>query len=736
MSKAIINKFSMILYFIIGAVLLEITAFYFLDLGFLPSNFWYDFAIILFLAVLIFAIPSYTAEYIVGTLILLIQTILIYTNYSLYTIYGDIFSFDMFFLLKEAGNAITSSFVYFRVILQLVAIFIGISLIGYLVLKHCRKHRIVLKQHFSIFTIFIILGLQCFSLAYLVGDRIKIETVSDISSADYVYSDSFLLNTSFLKASSYTRFGTYGYYLNMVMTNFQTVDKLVINSTIEYFNNGEMYNSSDIFGVDYNEAEDKRNNVIVIMMESTEWFTFGDGTYDVDKNNLSPEITPNIYSLIYGDDYLTDTYNANRSNDSLMAWNFFSKNKTNLSEGLGIMGNYPVADNLTSLAGEDYKSSYNTFGYSMPSVLSSLGYTTNYVHSNVTTFYDRNETHGNIGFDNVTGTDNLRDANGDLIYTGSELDWGNWENESDFVRNAMDYIIPTDYAENPFYTFYLNVSSHGPYKYDKNDQDTVRYYYLIKYGEDDCIVNAKGNYILNPDINEEDLTYSSWYQNVVDVYGEDDPDLCEEWLVYECGVKGLDAAIGVIVNQLKDYGIYEETTILLYSDHNAYYDNLSHRVKGIAIEETDRYTELYSVPMIISSPGLKEYNSNNGDVFIDNYRFCSAYDIIPTLFDLLGIEFNQNFYLGHSLFKPLDHYYEYTSTGEKVDLVIFYSNTGGLFSRDLYSYDLTEFVLESDDVDGEELIERFKAETTNVLIKINYISLLNKHNLYNKITTK
>ena len=77
MSKAIFNKISMILYFIISAVLLEMASFHFLNLGFMPTNFWYDFSIILFLAVLIFAIPNYIAEYVVSLIILLIHIVLI-----------------------------------------------------------------------------------------------------------------------------------------------------------------------------------------------------------------------------------------------------------------------------------------------------------------------------------------------------------------------------------------------------------------------------------------------------------------------------------------------------------------------------------------------------------------------------------------------------------------------------------------------------------------------------------
>lgn len=733
MSKAIVNKISMILYFIVGAVLLELTAFNILGMGVLPTNFWYDMAIILVLGVLIFAIPNYTIEFIVSTIILLVQVVLIYTNYTLYTIYGDMFSFEMLLLIKEAGEAMSSSFIYYKVILQLIAIFIGIIIVGLILLKNCRKHKIKIKQHFSIFAIIIILGLQCFSIPFLVGYRSNVDTISNINSRDYVFSDSFLLNSSFMKASSYRRFGSYGYFFNMLINNFKSVDDLVVESTINYFNNGSIYSSSDVFGVDYDSIEDKRNNVIVIMMESTEWFTFGDGTYDKDKNNFSPEITPYIYSLIYGDDYITDTNNNNKSNDSLVARNFFSKNKTNLSEGLSFIGNYPVVENLLNLTKGSIP---DRFGYSLPNILSNLGYNTNYVHSNTSTFYDRDETHPYIGFDNVIGRDNLLDEEGNHLYQSDELKFGNWSNEEEFVKNAMRYIIPADYAENPFYTFYLNVSSHGAYDYNENDSDCVRYYYLIKYGEDDCLLDENNNYVLDPNKSDDELTYSSWYQNILNAYYDNDPNLCEELLVYECGIKALDSAIGIMIQQLKDYNIYDKTTILLFSDHNSYYDNLSNRVKGIDIGDTTRYTELYSVPMILSSPGLKKYNASHGNVFINNDRFCSAYDIIPTLFDLLGIEFNENFYLGHSLFKPLDYSYENTSTGKMVDMVVFYSNTGGLFSKDIYSYDLSNFVLENADVNKDELISKFKAEATNILIKINYITLLNKCGLYNRITVK
>ena len=80
----------------------------------------------------------------------------------------------------------------------------------------------------------------------------------------------------------------------------------------------------------------------------------------------------------------------------------------------------------------------------------------------------------------------------------------------------------------------------------------------------------------------------------MDSYYETDPALCEELIYYQCGVVGLDAAIGELVKELNartyDDGtkLIDRTTLLLYSDHNAYYDKMSHRVKDLNPDDISR----------------------------------------------------------------------------------------------------------------------------------------------------
>ena len=715
----------MVLYFVVGALILEALTFSVLQLGTMPEYFWYNFSLIVVVAITIFVIPNYTAQYVVYTVILGIQTVLIYINYSLSRVYGDLVSIEMVRLIGEAGAAMTSSFVYIAVILELVLTYVMISVAGGLMLRYCKKDKNNIKRHFSIFSVIIILSSQLFGVGFTIQTREKVNAMASIIDAEYALTDKFLMNTSILKTSSYTKFGTYGYFTNMIFNAIRNEVNEIEQATIDYFNSGSIYgvegNSSEVFGID----ED--NNVIVIMMESLEWFAFGDGTYDKTFNNLvyvddqleEKTLTPNITKLMYGDDYLTDLNDINLDNNALLTKNFFAKSKTNMSEGQGIIGNYPVAQPLSDVVKDD-TNTQRALGYSMPNVLRNMGYTTAYVHSHDISFYNRGSTHTYLGFDTVVGKDGVKDEYGNPVY--DDLDFDNWAAEGDFAEKAINYIIPQDQSK-PFYTFYLNVSSHGAYTEEDNkkDGDAIKYYNYVKYGDDDCeLKNGVWKFkdgVSNP-------TPTLWYSNVL----QNHAGIAEQLVYYQCGVKGLDDAIGVIINKLKEYEILDETTLLLYSDHYSYYDNLSHNFKGLDINNNN-VKELNIIPMMISSPGIKEYNKQTENKFIVNDRFTSAYDVVPTLFDLLGVEFNENFYLGHSLFRSAD--LVFTENGVTKDMVVYYSNTGGLFGDDIYTFDMKKFVTPQNY--SEETIELFSSECTHILIKINFITFLNRYNLYHKI---
>ena len=732
MLKTFLNKSWLVVYFVVGALILEAITFRVLGLGIMPEYFFYNFVIILSIGFLVYMIPNYTAQYVVFTIILFLQAAFCYVNVLLQFAYHDLFSIEMVRLIWAAGKAMTTSFVDVAILLQLLCVFFVLAITGAGVRRLCKREKIDKKQHFSIIVIIVLILVQSYSWAFYFNQRAKINDLSDIKNSDYISSDTFLLNTEIMKTNSYKKFGTYGYLSNLIANYNKSIEDSVKKACIAYFDGGKIYGSEDnrsaVYGVDSNGQN--KNNVIIIMMESLEWFAFGDGTYDPELNNLSSELTPNVYEVIYGEDNTKGT-----NDDSLIASNFFAKSKTNISEGFAILGNYPVGKLFRDITGKSYDDSLGAFDYSLPHILKDQGYVTSYVHSNEISYYHRSSTHYNLGFDYVIGKDTLRDENGDKIYTGSDLKWNHWNNEAEFVGNAMNYIVP--HTDKPFMTMYVNVSTHGPYD-NSHNQDYYIYEYYVMYGPNNCVFdNSQGRYVLKSGVAANENNYSTWYKNVVN-----NPNFSEsfkkELLNYQCGVIGLDEGIGKILDELKSQGKYNNTDIVLYSDHNAYYDNMSLKIKGLP--ESEVYgVENNTIPFVLSSPGLK---SEFGGEYVYTDRFCSAYDIIPTMLDLMGISFNENLYLGSSLFKPIGDIYSLGGGTNINDMIVYYSNTGGLYSKNMYTFDMEDFVYYKTDINGtttaekQELQSRFNSVASKTLIKVNYLNLLNKYYLYPYLTNK
>lgn len=694
MFRILWHKMGFLTYYIIMAILLEIAMFLRLDLGFFPKYWLYDFSIILMIAGIIFIIPNNVIQAIVTAIMLGVQTVIFYVNFSLYSLYGDVFSFDMINLFKETVKAMTKdfSFVWFMIalIIAYIAIVIGIIMIA---VKR-RKYPISFRKNFSLAIIMMLLIMQGLSISTVVAQRNEVHATGSIVQVDAV-SDSFLMDTSMLKIASMKAFGFFGYYTNNLLNTLTNGvdDSQLLDSAVLYFNNGNIHDSEDseYFGVDAG------NNVIMIMMESLEWYTFSDGTYN--SRVLSPELTPNIYTL---------------ATEGIVATDFFAKSKTNISEGIGFIGSYPIGKYMEQVTRHSASSQYD---FTLPNVLKDNGYSARYFHSNESTYYDRHKTHTKLGFDGVYCWDY-----DEFGYDGG-FDWGEWIKEEDFVYAAMDYMIPEasnrkvygDDAEK-FFTFYTTVSTHGPYDNNSKSGDQVQYREYVKYG-DTC------------NLPYDQRVQTNWYSNMLEAYGYMGPTFINRLINYQATVIGLDRAIGALINQLKEYGIYDDTTIILYSDHNAYYHTLSNAIKGLD-EHEYMDIDLNTIPLIIKSAGASNLVNSAGKQISSIDRFCSAYDLLPTVLDLLGIKFNKNLYIGNSLFEPIEDVY-INSNGDIEEIIVYYSLTGGLISNRMYTLNMVDFHYDEFVTIG--YFEKFKHTASETLKKLNYIYTLYVYDAYKYI---
>lgn len=101
-------------------------------------------------------------------------------------------------------------------------------------------------------------------------------------------------------------------------------------------------------------------------------------------------------------------------------------------------------------------------------------------------------------------------------------------------------------------------------------------------------------------------------------------ELRRVWDGYDCGVHYADQQLGLVLEELKAQGIYEDTAIILTSDHGENLGELGiYGEHGTADDITCR------IPLIIKWPGgLKSHVAE---------AFHYSLDLLPTLADLLGV---------------------------------------------------------------------------------------------------
>ena len=159
----------------------------------------------------------------------------------------------------------------------------------------------------------------------------------------------------------------------------------------------------------------------------------------------------------------------------------------------------------------------------------------------------------------------------------------------------------------------------------------------------------------------------------------------------------------------------DDTVILMFGDHNAYYNQLSNYVKDIVDYDTDRkFTDLYNVPLMI-------YDSGLGHQVVDKFA-CTA-DIVPTLLDLLGVRYYENFYYGNSLFSNKQS--------------VLYSRAYGIFLREgivgtsatniVYRYEgktNAVGVFDTTEAITDEDLELFSEDAAKLVNKIKYCDYL------------
>ncbi len=215
-----------------------------------------------------------------------------------------------------------------------------------------------------------------------------------------------------------------------------------------------------------------------------------------------------------------------------------------------------------------------------------LGYTTTAYHNHRYSYYKRHLSHPNMGYT--------------YYGLGNGLNVTPTWPESDL--EMMQLTGPQYIHNEPFHTYYMTVSGHMRYSF-------------------------KGN------------AMASKNRAAVEHL-----DLSQEAKAYLATQIELDRAMASLLEQLEATGAADRTLIAMSADHYPY--GLSDSaLDELAGRKVDRSFELYRSPFILYSP-----DNNRGQTPVVINTPCSSLDILPTLCNLMGLEYDSRLFMGRDIF--------------------------------------------------------------------------------------
>ena len=571
---------------------------------------------------ILFCISSNRARHIVASCFLIVFTVVNFIFIVIFEMTETIFDFGMFNLRNDAMAILESipvNFVFFSIAVLALACFI---IFGARYVRH-NNTKVGFKYLKIASSVGIAVVLVCNSLVLYFGNK---NLTNNIYDKLYESND-----------ATYNKMGITANFVNECFKGlFLSEVKLGDEQELEDYIYKETYNSN------FNESK-KEYNVVTMLVESLEWTSFiEDFDLYVNGYNLKNPETGKAYTKAEANEALSklfpNIYDFYKS--SIALTNFYSREKTDISENLCLLGSYPTGAYI------NYDFPSNEISTSLANVLKTLTddeIKTTAFHNGTYEYYNRKEELISVGFDKFYASEQMYDWG----YTDYKSE-GERNLDSEMIEVCADKMFPTDER---FYTHITTITMHGQYAYRKNLDKLGYYDELAAYGIETVEVKEGKN-----------DSGAAGHNNFV---------------YYAACVKDFDKALGNVMTELEERGLKDNTILLLFGDHNTYYSSLSNYVKDIHKTTDDNYTDLFRVPCMIYYPEMNDvlnfveteladevgtryvintYTNSKGETVksLQVKKFACTADMLPTLFDLLGINFYSNLYFGNSIFSETE----------------------------------------------------------------------------------
>lgn len=233
----------------------------------------------------------------------------------------------------------------------------------------------------------------------------------------------------------------------------------------------------------------------------------------------------------------------------------------------------------------------NYMPYSYANVFEKQGYSSNAYHNHTATYYERDKYIETMGYNSYLA-----------VGTGLEdrMDTSNWPNSDyEMVKTTVN-----DYINNEkFMAYYMTVSGHMNYTKIGN---------MMVYRNWDQV---------------KDLPYSNKTKGYLAANIE------------------LDKAVGELLSRLEQAGKLEDTVIVISGDHYPYGLTLG-EINELSTFERDDKFEKFRMPFLIWSGSMK------GPIKVE--KIGSSLDVLPTVLNLFGAEFESRLLMGRDILSDSD----------------------------------------------------------------------------------
>lgn len=286
-----------------------------------------------------------------------------------------------------------------------------------------------------------------------------------------------------------------------------------------------------------------------------------------DKIAVNKELTPTLYKLVNNGFVFENYYQP-----------LFSVSTSD--------GEYMVMNSLIPKEGvwSFYRSSNIYMPFGLGNVFKREGYSpVNAYHDHTYTYYSRDESHPNLGFDKYVGCGNgLEKLMNCKVWPESDIE---------MIDATINDYIDSD----KFMTYYMTVSGHLNYTFTGNS---------MSYKNRELV---------------KDLSYS------------------EHIKAYLAANIELDRALEKLLIYLEDNKKLDDTVIVISPDHYPYGLKTSELNEISDTDRSDKF-EMFHTSLIIYNSEMKE------NVKVSKY--VSSIDVLPTVYNLFGIEYDSRLMMG------------------------------------------------------------------------------------------